>query len=54
MKTEVTLVIEIDLPEDITRLDLQQSMEKTTDLWLSYVEKSVSATVKAVDFKEKI
>ena len=54
MKVEMTLTIEIDLPEDITREDVQQSMNNTTGLWLAHIEKSVAATVNAVDLKELI
>ena len=54
MKVEMTLTIEIDLPEDITREDVQQSMNNTTGLWLAHIEKSVAATVNAVNLKELI
>lgn len=52
MKTLLTLSIEMDLPEDITREDVQTSINAVTSIWLEKIDKTVPATVKAVHFKE--
>jgi hypothetical protein len=52
MKTTLILNIEIDLPEDISREDIKTSMDEVSSIWLQKIDKTVPATVKAVDFKE--
>lgn len=52
MKVLLTLEVEVDLPEDVTREDIQQSMDETENIWLAHIDRTVPATVKAVHFKE--
>lgn len=52
MKLTLIITVDIDLPEDVTREDIQRSMDETTNIWLDHIDRTVPATVTAVDYKE--